>query len=140
MSYDQIYSIASDGMRVEKMRVDVVANNIANQHTLKNSDGTRFQPMQVVASAQPFDEILNNMKGGGLEAIELVPENLPPNKVYQPEHPAADKHGYVTYPGISTIDEMTTLMRATRAYEANIKVINTAHSIYLQALSIGEER
>ncbi len=140
MSYDQIYSIASGGMRVEKMRVDVVANNIANQHTLKNSDGTRFQPMQVVARAQPFDEVLNNMEGGGLEAIELVAENLPPNKVYQPEHPAADKHGYVTYPGISTIDEMTTLMRASRAYEANIKVINTAHSIYLQALSIGEER
>ena len=140
MSYDQIYSIASSGMRVEKMRVDVVANNIANQHTLKTSDGTRFQPMQVEATAQPFDEVLNNMEGGGLESVELVPENLPPNKVYQPGHPAADKQGYVTYPGISTIDEMTTLLRASRGYEANIKIINTAHSIYLQALSIGDER
>lgn len=140
MSYDQIYSIASAGMRVEKMRVDVVANNIANQHTLKNSDGTRFQPMQVEAIAQPFDEVLNNLDGGGLESVELVPENLPDNKVYQPGHPAADKQGYVTYPGISTIDEMTTLLRASRGYEANIKVINTAHSIYLQALSIGDER
>ena len=140
MSYDQIYSIASAGMSVEKMRVDVVANNIANQHTLMNSDGTRFQPMQVQATAQPFDEVLKNLDGGGLESVELVPENLPSNKVYQPGHPAADKQGYVTYPGISTIDEMTTLLRATRGYEANIKVINTAHSIYLQALSIGDER
>ncbi len=140
MSYDQIYSIASAGMQVEKMRVDVVANNIANQHTLKNSDGTRFQPMQVEATAQPFDTLVNSLDGGGLESVELVPENLPPNKVYQPGHPAADKQGYVTYPGISTIDEMTTLLRASRAYEANIKIINTAHSIYLQALSIGDER
>lgn len=140
MSYDQIYSIASSGMSVEKMRVDVVANNIANQHTLKNSDGTRFQPMRVDATAKPFDEILNNMDGGGLESVELVSENLPPNKVYQPGHPDADKQGYITYPGVSTIDEMMTLMRASRGYEANIKVINTAHSIYLQALSIGEER
>lgn len=140
MSYDQIYSIASAGMSVEKMRVDVVANNIANQHTLKNSDGTRFQPMQVEAIAQPFDEVLNNLEGGGLKSVELVPENLPPNKVYQPGHPDADKHGYVTYPGISTIDEMTTLLRASRGYEANVKIINTAHSIYLQALSIGDER
>lgn len=140
MSYDQIYSIAASGMSVEKMRVDVVANNIANQHTLKNTDGTPFQPMQVEATAQSFEQTLNNMEGGGLESVELVPANLPPNKVYQPEHPAADKQGYVTYPGISTIDEMTTLMRASRGYEANIKVINTAHSIYLQALSIGEER
>lgn len=140
MSYDQIYSIASAGMTVEKMRVDVVANNIANQHTLKNSDGSAFQPMQVEATAQPFDDILNNLEGGGLESVELVPQHLPPNKVYQPGHPAADKHGYVTYPGVSTIDEMTTLLRASRGYEANIKVINTAHSIYLQALSIGDER
>ncbi len=140
MSYDQIYSIASAGMNVEKMRVDVVANNIANQHTLKNSDGSRFQPMQVEAIAQPFDDVLNTLQGGGIQSVELVPQNLPPNKIYQPEHPDADKQGYVTYPGISTIDEMTTLLRASRGYEANIKVINTAHSIYLQALSIGEER
>lgn len=140
MSYDQIYSIASAGMAVEKMRIDVVANNIANQHTLKNSDGSRFQPMKVEATAQPFDELLTHPENTGLESVELVPENIPPNKVYQPGHPAADKHGYVTYPGISTIDEMTTLMRASRGYEANIKIINTAHSIYLQALSIGDEK
>lgn len=140
MSYDQIYSIASQGMTVEKMRVDVVANNIANQHTLQNSDGTGFQPMQVMTTAKPFTEYLENINEGGLESITLVPENLPPNKVYQPGHPAADKQGYLTYPGVSTIDEMTTLLRASRAYEANIKVINTAHSLYLQALSIGEER
>jgi len=140
MSYDQIYAIASQGMNVEKLRVDVVANNIANQHTLKTSDGTSFQPMQVVATAKPFTEYLNNMEGGGLESVAIVPENLPPNMVYQPGHPAASKEGYVTYPGISTIDEMTTLLRASRAYEANIKVINTAHSLYLQTLTIGDER
>ena len=96
--------------------------------------------MQVNATAEPFESILNTLEGGGLQSATLVPENLAPNKVYQPGHPAADKQGYVTYPGISTIDEMTTLLRATRGYEANIKVINTAHSLYLQALSIGEER
>lgn len=136
MSYDGIYAIAAEGMRVEKMRIDVVANNIANQHTLTNADGTRFQPMQVIATAAPFNEVLE----GTLNEVTVVPENLPPNKVYQPGHPSADKQGYVTYPGISTIDEMTTLLRASRGYEANIKIINTAHSIYLQALTIGEER
>ncbi|WP_028388037.1 flagellar basal body rod protein FlgC [Legionella fairfieldensis] len=140
MSYDQIYAIASQGMNLEKLRVDTVANNIANQHTLKTTDDTLFQPMQVIATAKPFSVYLNNPEEGGIENIELAPENLPANKVWQPGHPAADKQGYVTYPGLSTIDEMTTLLRASRAYEANIKVINTAHSLYLQALSIGEER
>ena len=140
MSYDQIYAIASQGMSVEKLRIDVVANNIANQHTLETSDGASFQPMQVEATAKPFEAYLNHMEGGGLESVTVVPEQLLPNKVYQPGHPAANKEGYVTYPGISTVDEMTTLLRASRAYEANIKVMNTAHSLYLQTLTIGDER
>lgn len=140
MSYDQIYAIASQGMSIEKMRIDVVANNIANQHTLQRADGSTFQPMQVVATAKPFAEYLNNIEDGAIESVALVPENLLPNKEYRPGHPAADKQGYVSYPGISTVDEMTTMLRASRAYEANIKVINTAHSMYLQSLTIGEER
>lgn len=140
MSYDQIYAIASQGMSIEKLRIDTVANNIANQHTLQGADGSGYQPMQVVATAKPFDDYLNNIEDGAIDSITLVPENLPPNKEYRPGHPNADKQGYVTYPGISTVDEMTTMLRASRAYEANVKIINTAHSMYLQALSIGEER
>jgi flagellar basal-body rod protein FlgC len=139
MNYDNIYSIATQGMNAEKLRVDVVANNIANQHSLQKADGSLFQASEVITTAKPFAAFLENQEAG-IDAVEIVYENLPPNKVYQPAHPAADKQGYVTYPGISTIDEMTTLLRASRAYEANVKIINTAHSLYLQALSIGEER
>lgn len=140
MNYAQIYAIASQGMNAEKLRVDVVANNIANQHSLQKADGSLFQASQVVTTAKSFAELVDKPQEMGIDSIEVVPENLPPNKVYQPGHPAADKQGYVNYPGISTIDEMTTLLRASRAYEANIKVINSAHSLYLQALSIGDER
>lgn len=140
MSYDQIYKIASQAMRLEKLRVDLVANNIAHQHSLQNRDGSLFRPLHVIATAQPFDAYLNESEEPAEASVRVVPENLPPNKIYQPGHPAADKLGFVTYPGLSRIDEMTTLLRASRAYEANIKVINTAHSLYLQALSIGEER
>lgn len=140
MNYNQIYAIATQGMNAEKLRVDVVANNIANQHSLQSADGTLFQATQVVTTAKPFSAFLEGNGEMGIDSVELVSENLPPNKVYQPAHPKSDKQGYLTYPGISTIDEMTTLLRASRAYEANIKIINTAHSLYLQALSIGEDR
>lgn len=140
MSYDQIYSIAAQGLNLEKLRVDVVANNIANQHSLENIDGTLFQPMQVLATAKPFSDYLSEPEATGIASIEIAPQQLPANKVYEPGHPAADKMGYVSYPGLSTVDEMTTLLRASRAYEANIKIINTAHGLYLQALSIGDER
>lgn len=139
MSYDQIYSIASQGMNLEKLRADVVANNIANQHSILNKEGTGFQPMQVQSYATAFNDYLED-NNKPLNSVKLVPLNTPPNKVYQPEHPDADKQGYLSYPGISTIDEMTTLLQASRAYEANIKIINTAHNLYLQALTIGEER
>lgn len=140
MNYDQIYAIATQGMNAEKLRVDVVANNIANQHSLQSADGSLFQASQVVTTAKPFADYLEGKGEMGIDSIELVSQQLPPNKVYQPGHPNADKQGYLTYPGLSTIDEMTTLLRASRAYEANIKIINTAHSLYLQALSIGEDR
>lgn len=140
MSYDQIYAIATQGMNLEKLRVDVVANNIANQHSLQNAEGTSFQPMQVIATAKPFSAYLSNAEDPEVAMVELAPQRIPPNKVYQPGHPAADKQGYISYPGLSMVDEMTTLLRASRAYEADIKVINTAHSLYLQAISIGDER
>ena len=140
MNYAQIYEIARQGLNAEKLRIDVVANNIANQHSIKNADGGLFQASQVVTTAKPFSELLNGQLDAGIESMEIVSEQLPPNKVYQPDHPAADQQGYVTFPGVSTIDEMTTLLRASRAYEANIKIMKTAHSLYLQALTIGEER
>ncbi|MFA6302466.1 MAG: flagellar basal body rod protein FlgC [Legionella sp.] len=137
MNYLQIYEIANQGMSVEKLRVDVVANNIANQHSIKTSTGSVFQASSVVSTAKPFTEL---MQEAGIDSVALVQQNLPEHKVYQPGHPQADKQGYISYPGISTVDEMTTLLRASHAYEANIKIINAAHSLYLQALSIGEDR
>lgn len=139
MNYTQIYQIATQAMNVEKLRIDTVANNIANQHALQSSDGILFQARQVVTTAKPFADFLETNEMG-IDSVELVNQQLPPNKVYQPAHPAADIYGYVTYPGISTLDEMTTLIRASRAFEANIKIINSAHNLYLQALTIGEER
>jgi len=140
MNYDQIYNIATAAMNLEKLRIDLVANNIANQHSLQNTYGSQFQPMQVVAREKPFADYLNEQDQTTYASVQILPENLPPNKIYQPGHPAADQQGYVTYPGLSMVDEMTTLLQASRAYEANVKVINTAHSLYLQALNIGDER
>ncbi len=140
MNDASLYAIAMQGMNIEKTRIDVVANNIANQHSIKQQDGSLFQSQEVVTTATPFSDFLASEGKKDIATMELVAQNLPPNKAYQPGHPAADAQGYVTYPGISTIDEMTTLLRASRAYEANIKMMNAAHSLYLHALTIGEER
>ncbi|RAP36952.1 flagellar basal body rod protein FlgC [Legionella quinlivanii] len=138
MNYNLTYSIAAQGMQVEKLRIDTVAYNIANQHTLLKSDGSGFQPMQVITGSRNFNDYITDETQWS--AAALSPKTLPPNKVYQPEHPAADEKGYIHYPGINTVDEMTTLLNASRAYEANIKIFNTAHSLFMQTLTIGDER
>lgn len=138
MSYQQLYAIAAQGMNAEKLRVDVVANNIANQHSLQAANGKAFQASVVQTTALSFDEFIEGK--AGFASVEILPQSIAPNKVYQPNHPLADKQGYLNYPGVNTLDEMTTLLRASRAYEANIKLVNSARSLYLQALSIGEGR
>jgi flagellar basal-body rod protein FlgC len=138
MSYNQLYAIALDAMNVEKLKIDVVANNIANQHTLINPKTQGFQAQTVLTVAKPFSEWLSAPNENAKALVEIKPQALPPTALYQPGHPAADDKGYIYHPGMSTVDEMTTLMRASRAYEANIKIINTAHSLYMQALSIGD--
>ena len=138
MSYDAIYAIAAEGLNLEKSRIDLVANNIAHQHILQTPTGEPYQSMQLLAKARPFSTYLGSEESFPL--VTIMPQNLPPNKVYQPENPLADKQGYLTYPGLSMVNEMTTLLRASRAFEANIKMINMAHNLYLQALTIGDER
>lgn len=143
MNYNQIYTIASGAMTIEKLRIDVTANNIANQHTVLNIDGSGYQPAQVVARTHPgstsFDQYLQQVEDP-IHTIDVMPQELPPNQVYKPGHPQADSRGYVSYPGINMVDEMTTLLQASRSYEANIKIINTAHTLYLNTLTIGDER
>lgn len=143
MNYNQIYAIASGAMTIEKLRIDVTANNIANQHTVLNIDGSGYQPAQVVARAYPggasFEQYLLQIEDP-MRTVEVMPQELPPNQVYKPGHPQADNRGYVSYPGINMVDEMTTLLQASRSYEANIKIINTAHTLYLNTLTIGDER
>lgn len=139
MSYDALYNIAAQGMNIEKLRIDLVANNIAHQYTLQKAGGEQYRPMQVLATAKHFSDHLVDINDSNID-VAIVPQNIPANKVYQPENPLADKQGYLTYPGISMVNEMTTLLSASRAFEANIKVINTTHGLYLQALTIGDER
>jgi len=142
MSYQHIFAISQQGMDVERLRLDIVAHNIANQHSIGGANGQPFRPSKVVTQAQSFDNDLtqSDRQQGGIKQIDVIEENLPPKKAYEPGHPNADKQGYVTYPGVSQVDEMTTMIKASRAYEANVRMLNIAHTMALQALSIGEEK
>lgn len=129
---------SGSALTAEKLRIDVIASNIANQNTTRRPDGTGpYRPRQVI-----FREILQNQVGGlkagqGVRVQNIQVQNREPRLVYEPEHPDADQDGYVAYPDIDVVAEMVNLIGATRSYEANVTVLNAAKTMYLRALEIG---
>ena len=124
----------SSALSAEKIRMDVVAQNIANANTTKDVDGQAYRRKVVT-----FETLLDG--GGSAEGVKIgriVDDRRPGEKVYNPAHPHADKDGMVTMPNVSTAMEMVDLLAASRAYEANLAVARNARQMAAKALSIGK--
>jgi flagellar basal-body rod protein FlgC len=143
MDYSNSFQISAAGMRLEKMRVDVTALNIANMNTSRTSGGQAFQPMKVVARANPGLDFSALMANGGALASqaaplgEIVPTLAAPRVLHDPGHPDADAQGKVSYPGVDHLGEMVNLLSAMRAYEANLVALNASRVMASKALEIG---
>ena len=127
--------IAVEGLRAQRARMTLVANNLANINTTRTPEGTAFRRQLVVLRG------LQARKGGPEEALgvhvkSVVSDPSPFKRVYEPGHPDADKDGYVSYPNIDVAVEMIDLIAAQRAYEANLAVIATDTRIRQQALDL----
>jgi len=145
MDYMASFDISASGMAVEKMRLDIMAMNLANANTTRGPDGKVYTPQTVVSAAKAasFESELaryGNVNLSGAEIVDIQPLDKEPRIVFDPDHPDADERGYVRYPYINTVAEMIVLIEATRAYEANVKAMNAAKSMALRALEIGSSR
>lgn len=141
-------NISASGMTAQRLRMDILAQNAANATTTRTSDGTPYRRRNVLfeeKSASPFSEILNTATGNisayigsGVKVSKIVEDTKTPMEVvYDPSHPDADDNGYVTYPNVSIIAEMTDLIDASRSYEANITAFNATKNMITKAFSIG---
>jgi len=129
-TFDAI-GIAGTGMTVQRKWLDAVADNLANVNTVRPSDEAAFQARYVVARATSYGEPAGTQVAG----IALgAPEG---RMVYEPDHPMADAEGYVRYPDIDMASQMTQLIMAQRAYQANAAVVDRARETYQAALQIG---
>lgn len=130
-------------LNAERIRMDVVGQNIANANVTRGLDGRPYQRQQVV-----FESVLNRavQTGRGAASVQaplvqvarIQPDTAPPRLVYNPGHPDADGNGMVAMPDISVHEEMVDLISASRAFEANLSVLKTARSMAMQSLSIGK--
>lgn len=138
MDFSQIFSISESGMEYQRLRLELIANNMANANTTRTASGDIYRPLEALAIAGDFDSLLE--QGGaldGVQHVEIIEKNATPRKVFNPGHPHADAQGFVSLPNINPVDEMTNLMMATRAYEANVRVMNAAKTMAQRALEIG---
>jgi flagellar basal-body rod protein FlgC len=143
MSLDQVLSatnISASGLTAERLRMEVIANNIANAHSTRLPGGGVFRRQDVVFSAALNNKLANTIPGreklGGVEIHGVVEDktNLP--KVFEPGHPDAAEDGFVEMPNVFLPVEMVNLMTASRAYEANLTVLNNFRQMADQSLSL----
>ncbi|NLP36006.1 MAG: flagellar basal body rod protein FlgC [Clostridiales bacterium] len=138
-------NISASGMTAQRLRMDIISQNIANVNTTRDEHGNVYKRKAVVFAEKnvtPFGEVLMKTAGNvgnGVKVTRIVQDNhADMRKVYDPSHPDADDDGYVTYPNVNTVQEMTDLIDATRSYEANVTAFNAAKNIALKGLEIGK--
>ena len=125
--------ITASALNAEKVRMDVVAQNIANAHTTRDVDGHAYQ-RKVVS----FEAMLDSSGKNGVSITQIANDPTPGETVYDPNHPDADKNGMVQMPNVNLATEMVDLMSSSHAYEANLSVIRNAKQMATKALSIGK--
>jgi len=139
---------SASGMTAERLRMDVISNNIANVNTTRTAEGGAYRRRYVVfepreAGSQSFASMLSGeMKqsaaGDGVRAVGIAADDTPGALVYDPGHPDANAQGYVQHSNVNIVNEMVDMITASRAYEANVTAVNTAKSMAAKALDMSK--
>ena len=131
---------ATAALAAERLRLDVVGQNIANAQTTHGPDGKPYR-RQMVSFESFMDRSDPGPNGQGTPSVRISkvePDTKPPRTIYMPGHPDADPQGMVSMPDINIHEEMADMIAASRAYEANLAVVKSARTLALQDLSIGK--
>lgn len=150
MSIFSAFNISATGMTAQRYRMDIISQNVANAYTTRTKDGTPYRRQIVTFAEKPgqtsFSHILgkaaysHGYSGNGVKVSGVFEDHeTEMNMVYDPSHPDADENGYVSYPNVSIVTEMTNMIDASRAYEANSTAFNASKSIAMKGLQIGQQ-
>ncbi len=136
MGFLRALGISGSGLTAERLRMDVISSNIANAETTRTQRGGPYRRQQVVFT--PLTDRTDPSPGRqGVRVSSIIESQDPPRIVFEPDHPDADSDGNVAYPNVDVSTEMVDLLSASRAYEANVTVLNAAKAMAQRALAIG---
>lgn len=147
MSMFRIFNVSGSAVSAQSQRLNVVASNLANADTVAGPDGKEYKARQVVfrtelmgagGLAPGMSPLPGQDPSAGVSVSNVVEDQSPGRKVHDPGNPQADAEGYVTYSNVNAVEEMVNMISASRSYQNNIEVMNTAKSLLLKTLQMGQ--
>ncbi len=133
MSLMKVFNISGSAVSAQSQRLNVVASNLANAEAVAGPDGQSYKSRQVVFQSQPAPD-----GAAGVRVASIVEDNAPAKRVFEPGHPMADGEGYVTQSNVNVVEEMVNMISASRSYQNNVEVMNTARQLLQKTLQLGQ--
>jgi flagellar basal-body rod protein FlgC len=134
MSMFNIFNVTGSAISSQAQRLNVVASNLANADAVAGPDGQAYKARQVVFETVP----MGSAAAQGVKVQNVFESDVPNRKVFQPQHPSADAEGYVTHSNVNPVEEMVNMISASRSYQNNVEVMNTAKNLLLKTLQMGQ--
>ena len=141
MSMFNIFNVSGSAASAQSQRLNVVSSNLANADTVAGPDGSAYKARQVVFQTELMGQTgdgLGQSGAAGVRVSTIQEDQTPGRRVHDPRHPAADAEGYVTYSNVNAVEEMVNMISASRSYQNNVEVMNTAKSLLLKTLQMGQ--
>ncbi len=144
MSMLKIFDIAGSAVSAQSQRLNTVASNLANVDTVAGPDGSAYKARQVVFQTVMMGQgaagagSAASDAAAGVKVATIVENDTPGRRVHDPRHPSADAEGYVTYSNVNAVEEMVNMISASRSYQNNVEVMNTARSLIAKTLQLGQ--
>ena len=140
MSMFKIFDVSGSAVSAQSQRLNVVASNLANADTVAGPDGQPYKARQVVFTTELMGagSALGVNGAAGVRVSNITENETPGRRVHDPKHPSADADGYVTYSNVNAVEEMVNMISASRSYQSNIEVMNTARTLLQKTLQMGQ--
>jgi len=134
MSMFSIFNVSGSAVSAQSQRLNVVASNLANADAVAGPDGQSYKARQVLFQTVPMGSDASR----GVKVQNIVESDAPGRRVHAPHHPGADGDGYVTHSNVNPVEEMVNMISASRSYQNNVEVMNTAKSLLMKTLQMGQ--
>jgi flagellar basal-body rod protein FlgC len=134
MSLFKVFSVSGSAVSAQTQRLNLVSSNLANAESVAGPDGKPYKARQAVFQTQMLDA---EQSAAGVRVAQVIEDKAEARRIHNPDHPLADENGYVTMSNVNVVEEMVNMISASRSYQTNIDVMNTAKNLLQKTLQLG---